>query len=282
MISRNRRIPAIAVVVAAAAATAGCPGNGEGLDSNGRPIGPGGSPGGPLTPDFASIQANVFTPICSVCHAGANAPQGLRLDAANSYSLLVGVPSTEVPSILRVKPGDPANSYIIQKLQGIAAVGARMPYGQAPLPAATIQVISQWISDGALPASAASVSMHFDVARTVPADGETLVDAPAHLVVTFTHELDPTRVLRGSLQLRRVPVDGIGDGEEVAADVAIAAGNSRALVVTPRAPLGAGVFRVSLSSELGNVLADAYGNALPGAGAHGARSIAAFTVAAPP
>ena len=66
------------------------------------------------------------------------------------------------------------------------------------------------------------------------------------------------------------------------ADVAIAAGNSRALIVTPRAPLGAGAFRVSLSSELGNVLADAYGNALPGAGAHGARSIAAFTVAAPP
>jgi len=60
-------------------------------------------------------------PICSVCHIGGAAPEGLRLDAADSFNLLVGVPSTEVPSLLRVKPGDPDNSYIIQKLEGHAA-----------------------------------------------------------------------------------------------------------------------------------------------------------------
>src|SRR5471032_209942 len=116
-----------------------CSGSGVGLDSNGQPLS-GSSSGGtvPLSADFDAIQANVFTPICSVCHAGATAPQGLMLDATHSYNLLVGVPSTEVPSILRVKPSDPSNSYIIQKLQGHAAVGGQMPLGQTPLPASTI------------------------------------------------------------------------------------------------------------------------------------------------
>src|SRR5580692_3956554 len=96
---------------------AACAGNGDGLDANGRPLLPGGSAQLPLSADFESIQENIFTPICSVCHAGASAPEGLRLDAADSYNLLVGVPSTEVPSLDRVKPGDPTDSYIIQKLQ---------------------------------------------------------------------------------------------------------------------------------------------------------------------
>src|SRR5690349_7076587 len=93
--------------------------------------GGGGGGGGGTTPmaTFSSIQANVFTPTCSTCHSGASAPHGLRLDAANSYSLLVGVASGEQPSILRVKAGDPTNSYLVQKIQGTAAVGQRMPAG---------------------------------------------------------------------------------------------------------------------------------------------------------
>ena len=126
-------------------------GSGEGLDNNGRPIDPGGDGSGPLSANFSSIQFHIFTPICSVCHAGGSAPQGLRLDASNSYGLLVGVSSNEVPSLKRVAPGNPDDSYIIQKIEGHAAVGARMPYGGPYLDAATIAVIRQWIADGALP-----------------------------------------------------------------------------------------------------------------------------------
>ena len=137
---------------AAALMVAGCGGgSGEGLDSNGRPINEGGSGGGPLEPTFDSIQANIFTPICSVCHAGGSAPQGLRLDAANSYAMLVNTPSVEVPSLLRVKPGDPDNSYMIQKIEGHAAVGARMPFGGPYLDDATIATMRQWVTDGAQP-----------------------------------------------------------------------------------------------------------------------------------
>ena len=133
-----------------AACLAGCAGNGMGLDQGGRPLPPGGSGGGELTADFDSIQQNVFTPICTACHAGSNAPQGLHLDAGNSYAQLVGVPSVEQPTILRVAVGDPDNSYLIQKLEGHAATGAQMPFGGPPLPQATIDVIRQWISAGAL------------------------------------------------------------------------------------------------------------------------------------
>lgn len=132
-----------------AAALAGCGGgSGEGLDANGRPLGEGGA-GGPLEPTFASIQANVFTPVCTGCHAGAAAPVGLRLDAGSSYDLLVGVGSGEVGSLQRVNPGNPDASYLIQKLEGSAAVGVRMPYGGPYLDDATIAVIRQWIAAGA-------------------------------------------------------------------------------------------------------------------------------------
>jgi hypothetical protein len=126
-------------------------GSGAGLDSNGRPIGEGDNPNGPLTPTFSSIQAHVFTPICSVCHAGGSAPEGLHLDAGNAYGMLVNTPSNEVPSLMRVKPGDPDNSYMVQKIEGHAAVGARMPFGGPYLDDATIATIRQWITDGANP-----------------------------------------------------------------------------------------------------------------------------------
>src|SRR5574340_360861 len=67
----------------AAAALAGCGGgNGEGLDSNGRPVGSGDGGATPLTADFASIQSHVFTPICTVCHAcGARFHADLKIHA---------------------------------------------------------------------------------------------------------------------------------------------------------------------------------------------------------
>ncbi len=52
--------------------------------------------------------------------------------------------------MLRVKPGDPANSYLIQKLEGSAGIsGARMPFGGPYLDQATIDQIKSWIAAGA-------------------------------------------------------------------------------------------------------------------------------------
>ena len=163
---------------------AACGGSGEGLDENGRPDdGNGSGSGSTLTPDLQSIQEHVFTPICSVCHAGAAAPLGFRLDAGSAFAMLVNAPSVEVPSLRRVSPGNPDASYLIQKLEGHAAVGGQMPLGQAPLPQATINIIRQWISNGAAPAPASAVDALTRLAAVVPTDNEILTrDAPVPLI----------------------------------------------------------------------------------------------------
>ncbi len=216
---------------------AACAGSGAGLDSNGLPLGSEGATGGPITATFESIQANVFTPICSVCHAGGAAPEGLRLDATDSYANLVGVPSTEVPSILRVKPGDPDNSYLVQKIEGHAAVGVRMPYGGPYLDQTTIDAIRQWISDGAMQPTTATVR-ELAIASVAPAPGDVLRGPPARIILALTRELDVTRLDSSSVRLERLT----GTPDETTAtavpvDVAVPVGNSMALLITPRRTL---------------------------------------------
>lgn len=82
--------------------------------------------GGGLQPTLQSIQVNIFTPACALsgCHVGATAPLGLQLDTlANARMNLVGgdgmgVPSGQIPASLRVSPGFPDDSYIVQKIEG--------------------------------------------------------------------------------------------------------------------------------------------------------------------
>jgi hypothetical protein len=236
-------------IVAAACAMAaswlaGCAGNGAGLDANGQPLVPGAPGNGPLTADFASIQAQVFTPICTTCHAGANAPHGLRLDAANSYNLLVGVPSAEVPSVLRVKPGDPDSSYLIQKLEGIAAVGARMPFGGPYLSSGSIAVIRQWITDGAQPASTGGAPASFAIVSVAPAADEVLAEAPAQIMIGFNRELDVTRIDPDSVRIERAGQGIEAPAQRIAARVEVPSANPRALLLWPTQPLGAGHYRV--------------------------------------
>jgi hypothetical protein len=57
---------------------------------------------------------------------------------------------TSWPSQDLLTPGDPDNSYLVQKLEGTAAVGGRMPQGGPFLDQATIDLVRQWISDGAM------------------------------------------------------------------------------------------------------------------------------------
>jgi hypothetical protein len=101
---------------------------------------------------FEFVQNNIFTPSCALsgCHAGPSPQQGMNLSAGQAYAALVNVPSTEQPSLLRVRPGNPDQSYLVQKIMGTAAVGARMPLGGAPLSDSQIQAVRDWIAAGAL------------------------------------------------------------------------------------------------------------------------------------
>ncbi|HET9389700.1 MAG TPA: hypothetical protein VFO44_08645, partial [Steroidobacteraceae bacterium] len=71
----------------------------------------------PLMATFDSIQVNIFTPICSGCHSGANPAANLALDAMHSYNDLINVPSTEDPSVVRVKPGSPMQSFLVLHME---------------------------------------------------------------------------------------------------------------------------------------------------------------------
>jgi hypothetical protein len=215
---------------------AACSGSGQGLDVNGRPIS--GQPL-PLVPELQSIQDHVFTPICTVCHAGAAAPLGFRLDSASSYAMLVNTASVEVPTLLRVSPGHPDASYLIQKLEGHAAVGAQMPFGGPYLPQATIDVIRQWISDGAQPVAVAMSDVRPTQLRAIaPLPDQALARPPAEILIAADGELDASLIGVGNVLLIRSGGDGrFDDGNEVAIeDVAITVRSLVPTVLALRVP----------------------------------------------
>ena len=147
-----RGCAAFATLAALALALAGCGGgSGEGLDENGRPIVTGGP--APSGPTLASVQAKVFSVNCAIsgCHGGSTVQQGLRLDAGFSAASLINVASPRDPRLIRVVPGNPDASFLIQKLQGTQTLGDRMPLFGPYLPQATIDEVRLWIQNGAPP-----------------------------------------------------------------------------------------------------------------------------------
>lgn len=148
-----KRLFLLLVITALTACGAG---SGEGLNEQGLPItddGGGNEPdnpsGNPVT--LAHLQQNIFGAICTNCHTGANAPRGLRLDSEeNSYAFLVSHSADEIPTLMRVNPGKPDESYLIKKVEGAAdIVGARMPLGGPYLSQEQIDQLRSWIANGA-------------------------------------------------------------------------------------------------------------------------------------
>ncbi len=103
------------------------------------------------TVTFTSIQNSIFTPSCALsgCHAGASPQQGMNLSQGLAYNAIINVASNEQNALLRVNPGNPDQSYLVQKVEGTAAVGGRMPLGGPPLSNDLIQALRQWITEGA-------------------------------------------------------------------------------------------------------------------------------------
>jgi len=224
----------VSLLVLMSAFLAGCTaGSGEGLDISGRPLDEGGDV--PLAATLASVQANVFNPSCIVCHAGASAPQGLRLDAANSFTNLVGVASRQDSSLLRVAPGDPNRSYLIQKLEGTASVGERMPLGGPPIPQSMINFIRQWVTDGALPDSGGPPNMPPVVISLIPDPDSVVGNFPPDITAGFDQEIDASTINDMTFTLIRSGGDGtFGDGNEEAitpASVALSGTNPRLAVM---------------------------------------------------
>lgn len=245
-------------------------------------------------PDFSAIQANVFTPDCATsgCHSGASPPGGLNLDAANSYAMLVGVQSSQNMALQRVEPGDPANSYLVQKLEGTASGGQQMPPG-APLPQAEIDVIRQWIQDGAID-DRVVVLDPITVTSLSPVPGAALTVSPASIIAGFSRELDQTTVGPTTFLLTASGDDGdFTDGDEVpitATSITVGANPRSAVFDLSGVQLDDDTYQVSLLGNATSAILDLDGNRLDGEyfgglpsgnSAEGGDFVVQFTLATP-
>jgi len=123
-----------------------------------------------INPEYGSIQEVILDPsfrgdimpvlrqTCGssgACHGGANPQQGLKLDDDSlAYVTLVNVVSSAVQAgnMLRVTPGDTANSFMYRVLslnRTFRLDYYRMPLTEYALPDETRLTIAHWILDGA-------------------------------------------------------------------------------------------------------------------------------------
>lgn len=98
----------------------------------------------------------IFSGSCALsgCHTGSNPPQGLNLSAGSTFGNVVGFSSGELPSMNRVTPNEPNQSYLVHKIQGthtaVGGSGGRMPLGGAALSNQEIAIVRAWILRGAM------------------------------------------------------------------------------------------------------------------------------------
>ena len=249
-------------------AAASCGGGGSGGSSGGGSYAGDSDPTPTNTvpdPTLSSIQDEVFTPICTECHAGANAPQGLRLEEGMSYGMLVNVASSEVPSLDRVEPGNPDDSYLVRKIEGTASVGERMPLGGPYLSADTIAAIRQWISDGAMESVASKPAGEAVALKAAwPVPGSSVDGDTRQLLLIASGELDTTLVNDRSIRLFRItgdssqPVDGIR--------LAVTSLDPTVITVIPDKTLEPGSYELRASGGGTHYLADRAGRLVDGDG----------------
>jgi hypothetical protein len=103
------------------------------------------------TATFTRVQNEIFTPTCGAigCHDTLGHQESQILTAGRSYANTVGVPSVEMPQLLRVAPNDPNNSYLYRKITGAGITGDRMPQGGPYLTDAQTKLVRDWIRRGA-------------------------------------------------------------------------------------------------------------------------------------
>lgn len=102
---------------------------------------------------FSAVVQPILTASCATngCHKGAAAQADLNLSAGNAYQAIVNVPATQCSDgRMRVLPGQPSESYLMDKILNVdVCFGTQMPK-QSSLPAAEVEAISNWICAGAL------------------------------------------------------------------------------------------------------------------------------------
>jgi hypothetical protein len=110
-----------------------------------------------VTSTFDQIQKHVFDRSCNrqTCHSSAQLEHTLSLAPGEAWAALVGAAPDDATAFAagkrRVDPGNPANSYLLDKLRGDLGPtqGLRMPRLLPKLQKRKIALIESWIAAGA-------------------------------------------------------------------------------------------------------------------------------------
>ncbi len=110
--------------------------------------------GGDGMVSFAGQIQPIFDARCTVCHQAGGLADilgiTLRLVPGESYNGLVNQPSSQRADLTRVVPGDSTSSLLFLKVSSnTPPVGSRMPLFGAALSQAEIDLIRDWIDQGA-------------------------------------------------------------------------------------------------------------------------------------
>jgi hypothetical protein len=151
-----------------------------------------------IVPTWYGIQANILDQFCTLCHAGSNPPMGLSWEV-DQYDAIVsnGRMSSEIPTMAIVQPSDPSASYMFWKISGQgpngeAIEGVRMPATGIPLDQALIDVIEQWILDGAPLGVPSDADTGGPPDPTHPVGSWMYVWSESMQVCTLCHSLTPS------------------------------------------------------------------------------------------
>jgi hypothetical protein len=86
------------------------------------------------------------------CHGAPMPQEQLDLRVGSGYADLVDVAASQCGDRLRVEPGQPDTSYLLDKLLGVdMCLGTRMPKAATPYSAEQIDLVAAWICQGAPP-----------------------------------------------------------------------------------------------------------------------------------
>ena len=103
---------------------------------------------------YAKDVEPLFVAECGDCHSAENPKKGLDLSQGSGLANMLDRPSQEVEGALLLKAGDPAASYLWQKLTHTATEGKGMPrtmFGVKKLPQEQLDLVERWIREGAKP-----------------------------------------------------------------------------------------------------------------------------------
>jgi hypothetical protein len=199
------RLPFISLIAALALAAGGCAGDGP--PTTATP-----TPGGAQTPGTGTtideVQRRIFDLRCLTagCHNAADRGGDLVLEAGTSWSNLVDVdpndPGAVQAGLLRVVPFQPDNSFLVIKLEGpTPGQGSRMPQGGPFLSDSDVQLVRQWIIDGALDSAGPTVTPQpTSSATATPTPTETsTVTTTATTTATPSETVPPTVTPTGTV-----------------------------------------------------------------------------------